>query len=117
MAKWMVGTVVVFLVIYGATVTITGNPEFLWPALLLALLLAGYAAVNWALTRRIVHRDGSLEEAMADEDDAVPSAHLIPDDRTAAGDTPEAHDELSPHDLPVDHPGRDAAERRAGGAA
>ena len=38
-----------------------------------------------------------------------------PDDETAAGDTPEAHDEISPLDLPPDHPGRKEAERQSGG--
>jgi hypothetical protein len=38
---------------------------------------------------------------------------LMPDDRRPLGDTPEAHDEISPHDLPRDHPGRRAAERHA----
>lgn len=37
------------------------------------------------------------------------------DDETPLGDTPEAHDEISPHDLPPDHPGRAEAERLAGG--
>src|SRR3954468_1027141 len=113
MAKWMVGVVVVFVVLYGATVTITGNPQFLIPVLILALLLAGYALFNKMLTRRIERRDGSLEEAMSDNTDSVPAAHLVPDDDTAAGDTPEAHDELSPHDLPLGHPGRQAAEEEA----
>jgi hypothetical protein len=40
---------------------------------------------------------------------------MTPDDETPLGDTPEAHDELSPHDLPPDHPGREEAERLAGG--
>lgn len=44
-----------------------------------------------------------------------PLGPLTPDDETPAGDTPEAHDEISPHDLPPDHPGRAEAERRAGG--
>ena len=44
-----------------------------------------------------------------------PLGPLTPDDETALGDTPEAHDEISPHDLPTDHPGRDEAERLAGG--
>jgi hypothetical protein len=35
------------------------------------------------------------------------------DDDTAVGDTPEAHDEITPHDLPPDHPGRREAERQA----
>jgi len=34
-------------------------------------------------------------------------------DDTDLGDTPEAHDEISPHDLPKDHPGRQEAEREA----
>lgn len=50
-------------------------------------------------------------------DDAAdePLGPATPDDETAAGDTPEAHDELSPHDLPKDHPGRAEAEHLAGG--
>jgi hypothetical protein len=44
-----------------------------------------------------------------------PLGPMTPDDETPAGDTPEAHDEISPHDLPPDHPGRDQAERLAGG--
>jgi hypothetical protein len=37
------------------------------------------------------------------------------DEETDLGDTPEAHDEISPLDLPPDHPGRQQAERDAGG--
>lgn len=44
-----------------------------------------------------------------------PLGPMTPDDETAAGDSPELHDKLSPHDLPVDHPGRAEAERLAGG--
>jgi hypothetical protein len=29
------------------------------------------------------------------------------------GDTPDAHDEIIPEDLPKDHPGRQEAERQA----
>jgi hypothetical protein len=45
-----------------------------------------------------------------------PLGPLTPDDETPAGDTPEAHDEITPHDLPPDHPGRQAAEEQAGGS-
>jgi hypothetical protein len=48
-----------------------------------------------------------------DKDAAEPLGPFTPDDETPAGDTPEAHDEISPHDLPKDHPGREAAERQA----
>ena len=40
---------------------------------------------------------------------------MTPDEETELGDTPEAHDEISPHDLPPDHPGRGKTEQLAGG--
>ena len=43
-----------------------------------------------------------------------PLGPATPDEETDLGDTPEAHDEISPHDLPKDHPGRQEAERQAG---
>jgi hypothetical protein len=46
-----------------------------------------------------------------DEHAAEPLGPMTPDDETALGDTPEAHDEINPHDLPLDHPGRAEAER------
>ena len=49
-----------------------------------------------------------------DERAKEPLGPLTPDDETDAGDSPELHDEISPHDLPVDHPARREAERQAG---
>ncbi len=51
-----------------------------------------------------------------DSESSEPLGPVTPDQETPLGDTPEAHDEISPHDLPPDHPGRAEAERRAGGA-
>ena len=42
-----------------------------------------------------------------------PLGPFTPDDQTPLGDTPEAHDEIVPEDLPKSHPGRSAAERQA----
>ena len=50
-----------------------------------------------------------------DKQSGEPLGPMTPDEETPAGDTPEAHDEISPHDLPPGHPGREAAEREAGG--
>jgi hypothetical protein len=50
-----------------------------------------------------------------DDDADEPLGPMTPDDETPLGDTPEAHDRLSPVDLPPDHPGRQEAERQAGG--
>lgn len=49
-----------------------------------------------------------------DENADEPLGPLTPDEETPAGDTPEAHDAMSHHDLPKDHPGRKAAEEQAG---
>ena len=50
------------------------------------------------------------------EHEREPLGPATPDEETDLGDTPEAHDEISPVDLPPDHPGRRQAERDAGGA-
>ena len=82
-------------------------------ALIIAALIVVIFAVNGAMRRSVTARHDSLDDAMSDENEPLPSAHLIPDNETAAGDTPEAHDEINPHDLPRDHPGRRAAEEQA----
>jgi hypothetical protein len=60
--------------------------------------------------------DGKGSAPPHDDEAEEPLGPATPDNETAAGDTPEAHDEISPHDLPPDHPGRAEAEREAGGA-
>lgn len=81
---------------------------------ILALVVGAWFAVNRMLAGRIDRRHDSANDAAADARDPVPSTHLVRDDETPAGDTPEAHDEINPHDLPMDHPGRQAAEDEAG---
>lgn len=55
------------------------------------------------------------DESPHDGTKKEPLGPMTPDDQTPLGDTPEAHDEISPHDLPLGHPGRQAAEKQAGG--
>ena len=88
--------------------------SFLIAALIIAALVAGWFLVNAVMRRNVAARHGSVEDAMSDEREPLPSSHLIPDDQTAAGDTPEAHDEINPHDIPRGHPSRRAAEEKAG---
>src|SRR3954454_19114112 len=113
MAKWQIALVAAFIVIFGVTVILTGNPVYLIAAVILAALVIGYSLFNRAMSKKIASRHDSLEDAMSDETESIPSTHLIPDNETAAGDTPEAHDEINPHDLPRDHPGRAPAEAQA----
>jgi hypothetical protein len=70
-------------------------------AILAVLVLGGWLYMHATLQRSNAERRNATEEAKPDD--------------TALGDTPEAHDELNPHDLPIDHPGRQEAERQAGG--
>ncbi len=60
--------------------------------------------------------DGSArgDDSQHDGTESEPLGPATPDDETPLGDTPEAHDEITPHDLPIGHPGRQAAEQQAG---
>ena len=60
------------------------------------------------------HEEGH-EAPPHDKDSSEPLGPMTPDEQTPLGDTPEAHDEISPHDLPPGHPGREQAEHEAGG--
>ena len=56
------------------------------------------------------HDQGGQHDSEADE----PLGPFTPDDETPAGDTPEVHDEISPHDLPAGSKARRAVEEAAG---
>src|SRR3954471_314704 len=84
----------------------------------IATLLAGIipmtGAALWVATARAKTRRATghrRDPAAADSDD--PFAGVGADDARPLGDTPEAHDEITPHDLPPGHPGRHAAKRQA----
>ena len=87
---------------------------FLIALVIILALVAGWFLVNTVARKNVATRHGSVEDAMADENEPLPSSHLIPDDATPAGDTPEAHDEINPHDIPRGHPSRRAAAKQAG---
>jgi hypothetical protein len=80
---------------------------------ILLLIVIGYFAVNRAATNRIADRHGGdPERALADESEPIPSTHLITDEERPVGDTPDAHDEINPHDVPLDNPARHDTEER-----
>ena len=56
-----------------------------------------------------------MTEEADDRTAAGAGSEDLTDENTPLGDTPEAHDEINPHDLPPDHPGRAEAERQAAG--
>ena len=86
---------------------------FLVPILILVAIVVGYMLVNRAASARIAERHGGdASRAISDEREPLPSTHLIPDDQRPLGDTPEAHDEINPRDIPLDNPARQEAERQ-----
>jgi hypothetical protein len=101
------------LAIFAIAAGVLAGAEFAIPVLILAVLVLGFLALNTLLARRTMQRhDGDPAAAQQDAGDGWPAAHLIPDDRPL-GDTAQAHDEISPHDLPKGAPGRRAAEAQA----
>lgn len=99
-------------VIFLATALLTGELTFLLPVALAVVLWVAYLVANRGLARKATEHSGSAEAALGDNTNPFPSAHLGGDD-TPLGDTSEAHDEITEHDLPKGHPGRPAAERMA----
>jgi hypothetical protein len=76
-----------------------------WPLLILFALCLAVAVVYRLIA-------GSNRDD-ADHTDSFPKQ---PATRSRPlGDTPEAHDELSPHDVPLDSPARRPVEQQAGG--
>jgi hypothetical protein len=103
----------ILLTIFAIAAGVLAGPEFTLPIAILAALVLGFLALNTLLARRTMQRhDGDPSVAQQDAGDGLPAAHLIPDDRPL-GDTAQAHDEISPHDLPKDSPARRAAEAQA----
>jgi hypothetical protein len=86
-------------------VAFVSDASLAWPLLILFAICLAAAIV----LRRIA---GSRRDE-ADHTDTFPRQPPRPD--RPLGDTPEAHDEISPHDIPVGSPSRRAAEDLAGG--
>jgi hypothetical protein len=110
-SEWLIGGVFAFYAVASLAAML-----FLGPAEAIATLLAGIipmtAVAVWLATARAKTGqagDVLVDEAAADHEDPIPGMGF--DDRRPVGDTPHAHDDLVPQDLPKDHPARRAAER------
>ena len=95
-----------------AAAVFAGPPEAL--ATMLAGIIPMTGAALWVATTRaktVPEIAREHDPAAHDADDPFPGVGA--DDARPLGDTPEAHDEITPHDLPPGQPGRHAAERQA----
>lgn len=107
------GGTAALLAVFAIAAGVLAGAEFSVPVVILAALVLGFLVFNNLLARRSLARHGGDPGAAQDDGaDDLPAAHVIPDDRPL-GDTAEAHDEISPHDLPKDSPARRAAEAQA----
>jgi hypothetical protein len=110
---WFLGGVAAFYLLAAAAAWILDGPGYGIATLLAGLIPLTAAALLVASTRRGTARAGDtlVDATVEDDADRVPA--MGADERRPLGDTPEAHDEITPHDLPKDHPGRKEAERQA----
>ena len=105
----------VFFAIVAAVAAIAGGISWAIPVVLVAIIVVVYALANRKLgEREMASHGGDEQDALRDgHEGGLPKAHVIGDDETALGDTPEVHAEISPHDFPKGAPERQAAERMA----
>ena len=99
--------------VFALAAGILAGAQYAIPIVILAVVVLVFLAFNGLLAQRSLDRHGGdPRAAQEDGGDDLPAAHLIPDDRPL-GDTAQAHDEISPHDLPKGSPARHAAELQA----
>jgi len=106
MNRWIPVLLTVVIALFAVAALTTGDAIWVVPVLILFAIVGLMAAGQFALKKRVEATGG---------DTALPATPVEADDDTSLGDTAQAHDEVSPHDLPKDHPGRIEAERQAGG--
>src|SRR2546430_2186526 len=113
MVKSQAAVVAAVFVILAIIVVIAGEPLFVIPIALLGGLVAAWFLISRGTTERIAdkHR-GGIDEAVSDEREPIPATHLMEDHERPLGDTPEAHDEINPRDIPPGSPARQAAEEQ-----
>jgi hypothetical protein len=108
---WAMG-VAGWYVIVAIVATIELGWEYGVAALLAGIVPGTAATLAYATARRKTRVVGDhYEDASREDLDAAPGLGL--DDTRPMGDTPDAHNDLIPQDMPKDHPGRQAAEEQA----
>jgi hypothetical protein len=105
----------VFFLVIAVAAAIAGGIEWAIPIAIIAVIVGAYAGLNKKLAdSEMSSHGGDADRALRDgSEGGLPKAHVIGDDETALGDTPEVHAEISPHDYPKGAPERQAAEEMA----
>jgi hypothetical protein len=90
----------------------TGHPAGAIAAGVLAGILLIWGLVEGLLHVRHARLAGEGVGRTLGPEGALPQTHVATDTETAMGDSAEIHDAITHHDLPIDHPGRQAAEEQ-----
>jgi hypothetical protein len=105
---WLIGGVAAFYVVSAVAAAVFAGTGAGIATALAGIIPMTAAAIVVATTRA---KSAAPDAALEDHTDPTPG--IPADDVRPLGDTPEAHDEIVPEDLPRDHPGRKAAEAQA----
>jgi hypothetical protein len=103
-SRTVLTVLLVAVVAFVAAALLAGDAIWTIPVLILFGIVAVGFGGHLLLRKRVEQTDGRT---------TLPASHVEADDGTDLGDTEQAHDAVSPHDLPHDHPGRLEAERQA----
>jgi hypothetical protein len=109
---WAIAGVIVFYVVCAVAADIFAGRDAALATLLAGVFPLTAVSIWIALARSKTVAEGGArrDRSAADSQDPYPAIGI--DDARPLGDTPEAHDEISPHDLPPDHPARRATRAR-----
>jgi hypothetical protein len=94
----------------GVILTIVGV-ALLGTAGLGVLAVVALAALGLAIDATLARRSRGQRRADQDEDSALPLTHIENGHGRPLGDSPDLHDEIGPHDIPLENPARHEIER------
>ena len=80
-------------------------------AILLAILIAAGMFDAFAARRKVARHCGDVDSVEADEGDTFPT--MVADEQAPIGATSQSHEDIAPHDLPLDHASRPAVKERS----
>jgi hypothetical protein len=109
---WTIGGLAVFYLLCAVAAEIFAGRDAALATLLAGVIPLTGVAIWIAMARsKTVVQDGARRDRSASDDqDPYPAIGI--DDARPLGDTPDAHDEISQHDLPRGHPARRATRLR-----
>jgi hypothetical protein len=105
--NWLLMSVVL---VAGAALTVLAV-VLLGSAGFAVLAVVALAALALSIDAMLARRSRVARGAGEGKDSALPLTHVEGDDERPLGDSPDLHDEIGPHDIPLENPARHEIER------